>query len=352
MQKTRNLFILTGLPEDVSCVIKNLQFKGMVTVPYGENVTNNLINKAFANNKSVLCSEDYYSEEVPNTSITKIRVVSSNTSLDSLCNESKTIIINDNCADQFAQIANNLGYDIGDHKSNSSGLNGTPTIKDCVYCKYLSGYIGENERTVYRSKNFFVMPTLGQFVCGYLLIIPFEHIMSNAELDSDVLKEFETVLEDIEYLLKLTYNNSNILVWENGTGNSGKGKAKDSIVHSHVHICPSSLNSDKIEILSGFPFETISISELSNYKEHSYLLIRSPEYSSWKINNNPELYIPRQYVRQLLAEEYNLPDDSWNWRKYYFKKNMTKTVEDIRTTLITNWNTLPERIKNNTSFLI
>ena len=31
---------------------------------------------------------------------------------------------------------------------------------------------------------------------------------------------------------------------------------------------------------------------------------------------------------------------------------MTKTVEDIRTTLITNWNTLPERIKNNTSFLI
>ena len=119
-----------------------------------------------------------------------------------------------------------------------------------------------------------------------------------------------------------------------------------------VHICPSSLNSDKIEILSGFPFETISISELSNYKEHSYLLIRSPEYSSWKINNNPELYIPRQYVRQLLAEEYNLPDDSWNWRKYYFKKNMTKTVEDIRITLITNWNTLPERIKNNTSFLI
>ena len=81
-------------------------------------------------------------------------------------------------------------------------------------------------RIVYQSDNFFVIPTLGQFINGYLLIIPISHIMSNAELDSSLREEFLTVLDDITYILELTYHTSNFLVWENGTGNSGIGKVK------------------------------------------------------------------------------------------------------------------------------
>lgn len=209
-----------------------------------------------------------------------------------------------------------------------------------------------NERVLYKSKNFFVIPTLGKFITGYLLIIPFEHVMSNAELDIETLKEFETVLEDIEYLLRLTYHSHDVLVWENGSGKSGIGKAKDSIVHSHVHIAPSNLTFEDIESASGFPFEEITLDNLSRYKEHSYLLVRTSDHNLWEINNNPELYIPRQYVRQLLAQEYDIfSDEQWNWRTHPFREKMHITVAEIKSTIKSNWDILPERIKQNTSFL-
>jgi hypothetical protein len=60
-----------------------------------------------------------------------------------------------------------------------------------------------------------------------------------------------------------------LLVWENGTGNGGIGKAKNSIVHSHIHIAPSNLTIDKIKELSGFSFNQISYTDLFNYGEDS-----------------------------------------------------------------------------------
>ncbi len=349
MKKTRNLFILTGSTEDTSLVLNELRFKGMLVYPYGVKITDTFVVNAFKNNKSVACSKNDYMGKLD--AVININIANHNSSILET-DYQQTIFVDDgNIASQFANIADSLNCDIGDHKSNSSGLSGAPTVKDCAYCRYLAGFPADNERTVYGSKNFFVLPTIGQFITGYLLVIPYEHVMSNAELDSQRLEEFKTVLQDIEYILKLTYNASNVLVWENGSGNGGVGKAKDSIVHSHVHICPSQYTSEKILEVSGFPFETITLESLKDYKEHSYLLVRTPDHNVWKINNNPDLYIPRQYVRQLVAEEYGLPGESWNWRTHHFSEKMYQTVEDIRATLLRNWNILPERIKNNTSFL-
>ncbi len=348
MKKTRNLFILIGTPEDTTLVLNELSFKGMLAYPYGVKITDTFVQNAFKNNKSVACSKDDYIGKID--TIIRINITHHNSSI--LENESQTIFVDDgNIASQFAEIANSLDCDIGDHKSNSSGLNGVPTVENCAYCRYLAGFPADNERTVYQSKSFFVLPTIGQFINGYLLVIPFEHLMSNAELDTERIKEFQTVLQDVEYLLKLTYNASNILVWENGSGNGGIGKAKDSVVHSHVHLCPSQYTSEKIMEVSGFPFETITLGKLKDYSEHSYLLIRTPDYNIWKINNNPNLYIPRQYVRQLIAEEYGLPGESWNWRTHHFSEKMYQTVEDIKNALQQNWEILPDRIKNNTKFL-
>lgn len=348
MKKTRNLFILTGSDKDTSLVLNDLRFKGMLAYPYGVKITDTFVQNAFKNNKSVACSKNDYMGKLD----TVIRINIATHISFAVDKNQPTIWVDDgNIAIQFANLANALDCDIGDHKSNSSGLSGTPTVKDCAYCRYLAGFPADNERTVYESENFFVLPTVGQFITGYLLVIPHEHVMSNAELDSQRLEEFKAVLQDVEYLLKLTYNASNVLVWENGSGNGGIGKAKDSIVHSHVHICPSQYTSDKIMEVSGFPFETITLDNLKDYKEYSYLLVRSPDHNVWKINNNPNLYIPRQYVRQLVAEEYGLSGESWNWRTHHFSEKMYQTVEDIKAALQQNWNILPERIKNNTKFL-
>ena len=351
MKKTRKLFLLDGSPEDIILALEALQFKGVITNGYLHPLLPEFIEKVFDCNKSVVGSRDDF-VGIPPADTIIVNVVP--TARSHVCSSRETIYLGDteSIEKQFEKIADSLELDIGDHKSNSSGSTDGPTKKDCAYCQYLAGHIQKNERTVYRSENFFVIPTLGQFVTGYLLIIPFQHIMSNGELSSEYLEDFQTVLNDIEYILKLTYPQSkHFLVWENGSGTSGKGKAKDSLVHSHVHIAPSSLTADEIKEVAGFPFEEIRITDLPKFKEHSYLLMRSSDPKKWLINNDPKVYIPRQYVRQLIAEEYNISGDAWNWRTHPFEENMHQTIRDISDALQKNFSQLPERIRNNTSFL-
>jgi len=333
MDKTRNLFVLNPFPENnpgIKDVLSSLQFKGVtvLTQPDAES-----IRQVFSNNKSVVCSN--LPEELlgicPNTPIPI------------------TFSTTENIPQQFQQIAAEHHCDIGDPYSNSSGLNGTPSPKDCAYCSHL---VIPQEDNVYLGKDFFIFPTLGQFICGYLLIIPYAHVMSIAELDRVYRKEFLEVLADARYLLNLTYGCSNPLVWENGTGNGGKGKAKDSVVHAHVHVAPTRLNFDSIKSLSGFPMEHTSMEELSAYGRHSYLLVQGNTESDWWINDNPALYIPRQYVRQLIAEDEGIPGDLWNWRTHGFPERRHQTNLDIYTALMRNWAQLPERIKRCTDHFV
>lgn len=338
MKKTRNLFVLKGNQEDVNAVLKELQFKGITTLT-GENITEKLINDVFSNNKSVLTNSKSLSSFGNSIDITVIHGI-----LPVGLQKPYIDVSSSNIVEQFEKIAEENNCDIGDHKSNSSGLKGIPSIDDCSYCKHLHN--NYDDRCVYTSENFFVIPTLGQFIKGYLLIIPKRHIMSMAELSQNEFEEFITVLEDIKYILKMTYNNSHILVWENGTGNNGIGKAKDSIVHAHTHIVPSSLTPNLIKEKSGINFTLINPYDLSKFGKHSYLLLLDDKF--WIINDDSNLYIPRQFIRQLLAEDCNITGEQWNWRLYPFNDLIHQTLKDIFDSLRKNWDYIPERIKENT----
>lgn len=355
MKKTRNLFAVTGLPEDVTVVLDAVQFKGLVTIPVGEVITDETIYKAHRFNRSIIFSAtDYSGNHLPENAIT-INVVS-NQATGSPYKYTICATNHDDIVKQFERIANDTNSDVGDHKSNTSkgGTDG-PSVRNCAYCKYLQGdteSVESNERTLYRSENFFVIPTVGQFINGYLLIIPYRHVMSNGELGHEVLTEFNEVLTDVIEILQLSYPDANsFLVWENGSGSSGAGKAKDSLVHSHVHVAPSSLTSEAIEEISGFTFDEISLYDLKDYKASSYLLIRTPDPERWKILKTDQVYIPRQYIRQLIADEVYIHDESWNWRTHPYYEKMHQTLEDVIGALEKNWNKLSDRIKENTKFL-
>lgn len=339
MKRTRNLFVLTGSKQDIEIALKHIQFKG-VTVLTDNEINPQAVSEVFANNKSIVCTQFPSCDTLP----IKISVVNSTNSIpmDNCIN-----IALGNIENQFEEIANKHGCDIGDHKSNSSGLTNAPSKDTCSYCLYLQNKGPRPEKLIYASDHFFVITTLGEFIPGYWLIIPYEHVMSNAEMDFSIQKELLSVIEDMCYLLDLTYGSSNYLVWENGTGNSGKGKSKDSVVHAHTHIAPSTLTAEKIEELSGFHFEKISTEELSRYNLHSYLLIKDTA-NTWRISNNPNTYIPRQYVRQLIADEYGIPGEQWNWRKYPYEEQMLQSYYDMAEAILKNWDSLPDRIKKRT----
>ena len=350
MEKTRNFLVLKGSKTDVDSVLGNFQFKGLTEFTSSMKVTPQAISNEFENNKSIICCIP--EEFIPDNAI-EINII--NSSDDIALDEDKDYIniANGSIPQQLAAIADKYKLDIGDHKSNSSGLNGAPKASDCPYCIYINNnYVDKDldnlNRTIYKSENFFVMPTVGEFIKGYLLIIPNEHVMSMAEIPSNQRQELLDVIDDVQSMIKLTYPVNDVLVWENGTGNGGKGKAKNSIVHSHVHVAPSKLTPAKIQELQGFPLVNISYEDLFAYGNHSYLLIKGDSNDDWWINDNPDLYIPRQHIRQLVADEYKFTGDTWNWRTNPFVYLIKATVDDIQNALIQNWNSLPARIKNNT----
>ena len=342
MKTTRRIFALTGKQEDVQQALNAINFKG-VRVFTNPCITTAEALDTFLDNKSVVCQ---YCSTIQNECPIVVNVVKSTETFKFQCSGNYIDIFDiTTVKDQFLRIACSNFCDIGDHKSNSSGLNGAPKISECNYCNFFyKGIDTISQEILYESDHFFVMTTLGEFINGYLLIIPKKHVMSCAELDEKAMKDFLEVLDDILYILRITYKTKKFLVWENGTGNGGVGKAKDSIVHSHVHVAPSSLTAKKIQLESGIPLKKISANEISNYTAHSYLLIKTK--NGWRINDDQSVYIPRQYVRQLIAEEYNLTEeDIWNWRTHPFVEKMHETYNQIKSALAQNWEFVPERIK-------
>ena len=346
MKRTRNVFVLIGEENLFSPLFEQLQFKGIIHLS-SEELTEDAISEVFRNNKSVLCFG-----KVPATFEDRVIPVPVIKWVDGILTPELPLGINvarEDVAQQFERISNFLNLDIGDHKSNDSGANGIPSISDCGYCKYLHGEQKTPQQTVYHSKHFYVVPTFGEFAHGYLLIIPYRHIMSFAELNNDERDEFPKVLSDVKEILRLTYGVDKFLVWENGTGNGGKGKASDSVVHAHLHIAPSNtVNADVIQGHLGAELVSIKYKDFPIYGNHSYLLVEGSN-GIWRINDNPNLYIPRQYVRQLLALEYGFTDDkSWNWRICPFWDKIIETLEHTRKALILHKDELSERIITNT----
>ncbi len=351
MKMTRVLFILTGVEKLVLEAINQINFKGICSFT-DVSLKPETVFEVFNHNKSVVCRGVTEVAEFKNSTVINIAVVESNYTL-----VPETNAINakkGNIAQQFSAIANYHHCDIGDLKSDTSASTGPLKYSTCPYCRCISdGFMDKDinlYRTLYKSKNFFVMPTIGEFIKGYLLIIPFDHVMSNGELSLEKRLEFLQVLDDVEYILNLTYGDSQFLVWENGSGNDGASKSKTSIVHSHTHVVASNLAANDIEEFARFSLKFISYEDLPLYQKNSYLLVRDTNKNLWRINDDPNLYIPRQYVRQLLLyRDYTkLPDGIWDWRAYPFIDKIHETCNDIKVALTAHWNELPERIRNNT----
>lgn len=336
IEKTRQiLFLQVRPPTDPHFVMEELDFKGCVRIMSPTSIQ---IHAIWAENRSVICS-----------------TLPKDMELDSSIH---TIHLNANtAAADFQNYCHEHCIGAGDHRKETSGLNGAPSIEDCFYCEYIrNDYYDPHRqmlRTFYKTENFFVMVGLGEFIKGYVLIIPKAHVMSNACFSEELQAEFYQVLEDVKYILQLTYPHySEFLVWENGTGNGGRGKAKTSVVHSHVHVAPSSLCAEKIAAEHGLSFRFVNYDHLSDFNQVSYLAIRDKNRPGWHVIDSSRIFIVRQFIRQILAEEYGLPGEHWNWRKFLYKDLIQETMEDIQSALAANWSQLPQRIRECTEYFL
>lgn len=192
---------------------------------------------------------------------------------------------------------------------------------------------------IYESKNFFVKIELGSIRKGMLMINTKKHILSAAEIPREQKEEYFQVMRDIEFLLTSIYGEATVLFFEHGSSPDGISSHKRSIVHAHTHVAWG------VE----FPEEykkmvCLKPSSLERVKGTKYFSYQEGTKGQFLAVNDPDVYVQRQYPRQVIALMEGITNSAYNWRVESFDSNMDKTFEDIYMYLTENKEFLSERI--------
>lgn len=330
MNKTQQVIILIGNRTLTSKVLDVI--RGFKAVTIVESLTEETISNVFHHNKNVVFTLPAYALDLNRFSPILVHVTNGNTNPQRM-QLGITDVIND-----FPTLMDSVNVDVGDHISQNS--TSSEVVKhNCLLCKIAEGHPEKPEHILYESENFFVIPGLGAFFDGYVMIVPKEHVMSFAELKPDQYAEFLDVLSDMRFILESVYHKP-IFVFECGSGRNGGGKHATSIVHAHIHLAPTDMPVLRNVQNSGLYPSQIEPTELCKYGEYPYMLYID-QSDRWYITSDSETYFPRQHPRQVLADYMNLPKGQYNWRTNPLRDKMDVIADEIYSFLKEHFLELP-----------
>jgi diadenosine tetraphosphate (Ap4A) HIT family hydrolase len=185
-------------------------------------------------------------------------------------------------------------------------------------------------RIVFETRNFKVLPTLGQIVPGYLLFISAQHYRTLGDLPIAQLRELDKLAKGIcERLLSLY---GDYLLFEHGSRADSAGGC--GIYHAHLHAVPFLRSNDPVQQLKKtFPYDEIP--ELPALKhlgpDTSYLYYSDASGSQYVFHIE---HLPSQYVRRLLAQA--IGSDNWDWRQCGREEGFLATLSDVSALLATS----------------
>jgi ATP adenylyltransferase len=208
----------------------------------------------------------------------------------------------------------------------------------CAYCleletsprKCILGW----DRVIWENDRFIVIPTVGCFVEGYVMIMPKRHTFSMAQLEKDELKELSRLSTQLYYKLKHKYGE--IMIAEHGAV-SCDIRGAQCCDHAHLHFIPTVTRerlelaaqqySDVTQYCGNTPEFVGSLSDLQKYNSDAYILfaLAPGYYNVWRSSAGFE----RQFCRRAAALANGMPD-LWNWRDHYGEENMIKTYQALK----------------------
>lgn len=200
-----------------------------------------------------------------------------------------------------------------------ASLKGMPTTME-TYNRVVDK---EVDCIIYSSPHFYVTSELGALKQGYLMIVPKQHILSVAQFYPALMIEYNQVCKDLEYVLKGAYPEaSGVTFMEHGSGPSGITSHKKSIVHAHTHVVTDFQLSDHHKRMVKLePIDDITLADNTHY--FSYQEGSDGQLMICMDNN---VYVQRQFPRQVMAEDLKLAPGQYNWRKVGFEENVHATL--------------------------
>ena len=238
--------------------------------------------------------------------------------------------------DDFTKWCYKIGFEPGEF---CNGVKFDTREEPCVLCslvghKAISSdtriYNSESEEVdmiIYESTNFIVVPELGSIKPGYLMIVPKKHeYLSVAQIPQRYIPEYIQVCEDVELILKGAFGDKPVSFFEHGSGPSGFTSHKKSIVHAHTHVVIDfTLQQKYLDMV-----QMKLCPDLSVARDTHYFAYKVGAHGNRLCCYDDNVYVQRQFPRQIMAMELGLAPNLYNWRNTAF-------MENIHTSLYRMW---------------
>lgn len=207
---------------------------------------------------------------------------------------------------------------------------GKSEYDDCVFCKIgkaEENKLPEHDLPIIQTPDFFVVPALGQFTEGYVLICPKTHLLNLGTMDAVLFDRFLDLKEHVRTLLFEKYGRKPTF-FEHGPA-SGLKRGGSCVDHAHLHAIPTDL--DSIPDWVSENLEGGSIEDMNAVVEYAktgkpYFFLECPDGTKYLYNARA---LPCQYGRQLFAREFGALD-KWDWHYHPFIEKMIETRCHLR----------------------
>lgn len=196
-------------------------------------------------------------------------------------------------------------------------------VQGCRFC-----FPPEREHILKETHNFYVIPSIGSIVEGYLLLNIKYHAPSFGEMPEHFLDEFLTLKDEIKDALEHVYERDCIFYEHGRAGISITLQGEDKIsYHAHLHCV--AINVDLLEVICK-DYRPLKINE---WKEVMQLAKKYPHYLYYENKENVyffpvDIYVRPQYLRSCLAEALHIPDAA-DWSREPKWGNIEKSVEKL-----------------------
>ena len=341
MKRTQQLIVIVGDNSLINSFQVTHQFAGFKACTIIKTVSDEILTNVFHFNKNALYFTQTIGLEYSKYKPIVVKITKNVNDIKS------SILCVDNIIEDFPKILEAKGIDVGDHSSHDSSSMDCECTDNCLLCKIKDKNTEEVEHIVYDTSNFFMVPGTGAFFDGYLMIVPKRHVMSFALLPEKERLEFYDLLNDVRPILEAIYGKK-VFAFECGSGRTGEGKHKTSIVHAHFHLAPTDMPVLREIQKSGLHPALIQKEDLGKYGEYPYMLYVDQD-DTWFICSNPQEYYPRQHPRQVLANWMGCYD-KYNWRLYPYRGKMDIIAEEFRDFCSKNYDSLPDWIRNSVCY--
>jgi hypothetical protein len=180
-------------------------------------------------------------------------------------------------------------------------------------------------RVVYEDELFVVMPPLGEFMEGGLLLLSRAHILSFAHLPEAHFAQLERLLGVICQLLSEKWA-VRPLVFEHGPARE-RSKGVCCVDHAHLNIFPAQVTIHP-HLANRMHRSVRSLAELQELRgaDCGYLFVQEN-------NGERRVYdganVPTQLVRRIITTGLGMPE-RWHWRDYLGQNELIATFEALK----------------------